>query len=89
MTAVLDEEATAEEPRAEEHEAPSHRAAWWRYAMLAIGAIIFLFPFYYMIVGSFATTQRRLAEGSDPRRAGLTLHNYTASMTRSTCPARC
>ncbi|HEV8172382.1 MAG TPA: hypothetical protein VGP91_01920, partial [Actinoplanes sp.] len=32
------------------------RRSWWRTIALTLGAIAFLFPFYYMIVGSL---QRR------------------------------
>jgi multiple sugar transport system permease protein len=77
MTAVLDEETTADEPRVEEHEAPSVSVRWWRYLLLTLGAIIFLFPFYYMIVGSFATSSNGSLKGLIPGALGWTLNNYT------------
>jgi multiple sugar transport system permease protein len=61
----------------EEHEAPSVSVRWWRYLLLALGAIIFLFPFYYMIVGSFATSSNGSLKGLIPGALGWTLNNYT------------
>jgi multiple sugar transport system permease protein len=77
MTAVLDEEIAADEPRVEEHEPPSVSVRWWRYLLLTVGAIIFLFPFYYMIVGSFATSSNGSLKGLIPGALGWTLNNYT------------
>ncbi|QGN57252.1 ABC transporter permease subunit [Nostocoides sp. HKS02] len=47
---------------------------WLSFTALLLGALVFLFPFYYMLVGSFKAK-------SDPSLAGLlptgvTLHNY-------------
>lgn len=61
-------------PRPEGH----HRPAWWRYALLTIGALIFLFPFYYMIVGSFAKRNNGSLKGLLPGAYGLTWNNYSA-----------
>jgi multiple sugar transport system permease protein len=55
-----------------------HRPAWWRYALLTVGALLFLFPFYYMIVGSFAARSDGSPKGLIPGALGLTFHNYTA-----------
>ena len=29
---------------------------WWSTAALALGALVFLFPFYYMVIGSLQET---------------------------------
>ncbi|HZZ95505.1 MAG TPA: carbohydrate ABC transporter permease [Jatrophihabitantaceae bacterium] len=77
MTAVLDEEISVDELRIEEREAPSVSVRWWRYLMLTLGAVIFLFPFYYMIVGSFATSSNGSLKGLIPGALGWTFNNYT------------
>lgn len=49
-----------------------------RYVLLAIGAIAFLFPFYYMIVGSLQATPNPTISGAFPDPANLTGENYAA-----------
>jgi multiple sugar transport system permease protein len=49
-----------------------------RYVLLAIGAIAFLFPFYYMIVGSLQATPNPTISGAFPDPANLTGENYVA-----------
>nr|WP_241843196.1 carbohydrate ABC transporter permease [Agromyces albus] len=49
-----------------------------RYVLLAIGAIAFLFPFYYMIVGSLQATPDPTISGAFPDPANLTGENYVA-----------
>ena len=43
--------------------------------MLGLGALLFLFPFYYMIIGSFQAKPDTSLAGVIPH-AALTLHNY-------------
>jgi len=46
-----------------------------RAIVLGLGALLFLFPFYYMIIGSFQATPDTSLAGIIPHH-GLTLHNY-------------
>ena len=46
--------------------------------MLFLGAIVFLFPFYYMIIGSLQTTPDPTLGGCLPEPGNLTLDNYVA-----------
>ena len=46
-----------------------------RYAVLVLGAIVFLFPFYYMLVGSFQAKSDSSVAGAFPL-GGWTLNNY-------------
>ncbi len=46
-----------------------------RYAVLVLGAILFLFPFYYMLVGSFQAKSDSSVAGAFPL-GGWTLNNY-------------
>ncbi len=50
--------------------------AWWRLIVLLIGALVFLFPFYYMIVGSLQKTANTSLGGVLPNPANITLRNY-------------
>ncbi len=50
--------------------------------VLAIGAVAFLFPFYYMLVGSFQATPDTTVAGAFPNPANLTVHNYVAINSR-------
>ncbi len=47
-----------------------------RLAALLVGAIAFLFPFYYMLVGSLQTHLNTSPSGALPNPANLSLHNY-------------
>ena len=47
-----------------------------QYIVLSIGAIVFLFPFYYMVVGSFQAVLNPTVAGAFPDPANLTLQNY-------------
>jgi multiple sugar transport system permease protein len=51
--------------------------SWWRLIALVFGAVLFLFPFYYMIVGSLQRTANTALSGVLPWPGNLTLHNYT------------
>src|SRR6201989_3229223 len=46
-----------------------------RYVLLALGAVVFLFPFYYMLVGSFQKKSDTSIGGAFPI-GGWTLNNY-------------
>ena len=48
------------------------------YIVLALGAVAFLFPFYYMLVGSLQTTVDPSVAGVFPNPANLTVDNYVA-----------
>ncbi|MEI8080679.1 MAG: carbohydrate ABC transporter permease [Actinomycetes bacterium] len=48
-----------------------------RFTLLCLGAIIFLFPFYYMIVGSFQTEADKSVKGIIPDPSNMTTANYT------------
>jgi len=55
---------------------PPHRRL--RLVPLVLGAVVFLFPFYYMIVGSLQTRQDTSLGGILPHPGNLSLDNYTA-----------
>lgn len=48
------------------------------YVALSLGALAFLFPFFYMVVGSLQTTVDPSPAGAFPDPANLTLDNYAA-----------
>jgi ABC-type glycerol-3-phosphate transport system permease component len=50
--------------------------------VLTIGAIAFLFPFYYMLVGSLQSAPDTSAAGAFPNPANLTLNNYVQINSR-------
>src|SRR3954462_1117022 len=47
----------------------------WSLTALFLGAAIFLFPFYYMVIGSLQEKPETSVKGAFPT-SGLTLHNY-------------
>src|SRR6187431_2849668 len=47
-----------------------------QYIVLSIGALVFLFPFYYMVVGSFQAVLNPTVAGAFPDPANLTVQNY-------------
>jgi multiple sugar transport system permease protein len=49
----------------------------WATIALLIGAFVFLFPFYYMIIGSLQTTPDPTPAGALPNPGNLTLDNYS------------
>jgi multiple sugar transport system permease protein len=53
----------------------SRTRSWPRIVLLVIGAAVFLFPFYYMIIGSFQAKRDTSIGGLVPTH-GITLHNY-------------
>lgn len=48
------------------------------YVVLSLGALVFLFPFWYMIVGSLQEDVDPSIAGAFPNPGNLTLDNYTA-----------
>jgi multiple sugar transport system permease protein len=53
------------------------RLSWPRLIPLVIAAMVFLFPFYYMIVGSLQKKENTSLSGALPQPHNLTLHNYS------------
>ncbi|GGN44803.1 multiple sugar transport system permease protein [Actinoplanes campanulatus] len=51
--------------------------SWWRTIALTLGAITFLFPFYYMIVGSLQVAPDTSLSGALPRPDDLSFDNYS------------
>jgi multiple sugar transport system permease protein len=48
-----------------------------KFAGLLIGAFVFLFPFYYMLIGSLQAEPDPSVGGAFPNPGNLTLHNYS------------
>jgi len=48
------------------------------YGVLTLGALAFLFPFYYMVVGSLQTNPDPSIAGAFPHPSNLTTENFTA-----------
>jgi multiple sugar transport system permease protein len=55
---------------------PRTSRSWWHLIPLLIGALVFLFPFYYMIIGSLQKKENTSLGGVVPRPSNITLHNY-------------
>jgi multiple sugar transport system permease protein len=53
----------------------SRTRSWPRMVLLIVGAVVFLFPFYYMIIGSLQPKSDTSISGVIPLH-GVTLHNY-------------
>src|SRR6187402_3143431 len=76
-TAAVPPEAMADQ--LEPAMAPSkekREGGWVRYTLLSLGALIFLFPFYYMVVGSFQTKADKSPRGIFPEAGNVTVNNY-------------
>jgi len=56
---------------------PRSQRPWWRLIVLLFGALVFLFPFYYMIIGSLQKKQNTSLGGALPQPGNVTLHNYS------------
>jgi multiple sugar transport system permease protein len=61
-------------PDRRRHAGRTARIARW--LLLAAGALVFLFPFYYMVVGSLQTKPDPTPAGAFPNPANITLQNY-------------
>jgi multiple sugar transport system permease protein len=55
---------------------PPTGRSWWRTIALIIGALAFLFPFYYRVVGSLQKRPDTSLRGALPMPGNLSLHNY-------------
>src|SRR4051812_17802490 len=44
--------------------------------ILFVGALVFLFPFYYMLIGSLQTSPNTSLSGAFPQPSNLTFENY-------------
>ena len=78
MTQTLDpvvEEVDATDPTPEV--LPPARHLIWRIIPLVIGALLFLFPFYYMIIGSLQKKPNTSLSGALPQPGNMTLDNFT------------
>lgn len=53
-----------------------------RGVVLALGALVFLFPFYYMVIGSLQASLDSSLAGAFPNPANLTVANYVAIDSR-------
>ena len=60
----------------------SRGAGILRGVVLALGAIVFLFPFYYMVIGSLQKTVDPSIAGAFPNPANLSFDNYAAIDSR-------
>jgi len=56
---------------------PRHARLGWRIIVLAIGAIVFLFPFYYMIIGSLQKNKDTSLKGALPIPGNISVQNYS------------
>jgi ABC-type glycerol-3-phosphate transport system permease component len=50
--------------------------------VVGVGALVFLFPFYYMVIGSLQTSPDSTVAGAFPDPANLTLDNFAAIDSR-------
>ena len=80
MSASVAEERSAAEDRPAEAQPPARaQAGWVRWAALAglmAGAILFLFPFYYMVIGALQKNPNTDISGAFPQPGNLTLDNF-------------
>jgi multiple sugar transport system permease protein len=68
--------ARAARPRVRKVDGLSRGQNILRYVVLSIGALLFLFPFYYMVIGSLQTTPDPTIAGAFPNPANITGQNY-------------
>ncbi len=68
---------TETEPAQTTRGEPHARHVPWRILALTIGALVFLFPFYYMLIGSLQKRPDTSLSGVVPHPGNLTLHNYS------------
>ncbi|HEY8458040.1 MAG TPA: carbohydrate ABC transporter permease [Actinopolymorphaceae bacterium] len=64
-----------ERPTSRARKQPTWQSAV-RYILLLVGAFVFLFPFYYMLIGSLQAEPDSTPAGAFPSPDNLTLHNY-------------
>ncbi len=78
------------EEGASEPDAPVEKSKWHpprkgvviRWIVLAIGALIFLFPFYYMVIGSLQISPDQSPAGAFPNPANISFENYVEINSR-------
>ena len=77
--AATDEAADEQGREGEEEETSPLRTAGkvGGFVLLALGALVFLFPFWYMVVGSLQTEPNPSVGGAFPDPSNITLANYT------------
>ncbi len=78
-SAAVEAPSTAPAEESEEHRTPPAarpERSWVRLVLLAVGAFAFLFPFYYMIIGSLQRDPEPGPGGAFPNPANITLDNY-------------
>ncbi len=76
---AAEDRSAAEDRRAEDRPPPRAQAGWSRYAALAgltAGAVLFLFPFYYMIIGALQKSPNTDISGAFPQPGNLTFDNF-------------
>jgi multiple sugar transport system permease protein len=66
----------APRPRSTATTAVKRPRRWPRLTALFAGALVFLFPFYYMLIGSLQAEPDTDVSGVLPKPGNLTLHNY-------------
>ncbi len=81
LTPIAPVEVPGEEPEfapsLKPYKAPRGKPQSFRFLLLCVGALAFLFPFYYMIVGSFQTAADKSLSGMVPHPDNMTTQNYT------------
>jgi ABC-type glycerol-3-phosphate transport system permease component len=55
---------------------PRRRRRLWPLAGLTLGAVVFLFPFYYMVIGALQSEPNSDLSGAFPNPGNLTLRNF-------------
>ena len=70
-------------PRTIEQRPQGHRGErgsmrWVRLIALAIGALVFIFPFYYMVVSALQKTPNPDLSGAFPNPSSLSFDNFVA-----------
>src|SRR4029079_19131886 len=68
----------AEKSAARAERGPGRALNILRYVVLGIGALVFLFPFYYMVVGSLQEAPDTSLAGAFPHPGNITPDNYAA-----------
>src|SRR4030095_11369571 len=53
------------------------RRRLWPLLGLTVGALVFLFPFYYMVIGALQSEPNSDISGAFPHPANLTLRNFS------------
>ncbi|MET0735391.1 MAG: carbohydrate ABC transporter permease [Microbacterium sp.] len=84
MSRIETRTARSAEARDESPEVRTHRArpglagSIVRYVLLGLGALVFLFPFYYMVIGSLQLDPDTTLAGAFPHPGNITVDNYAA-----------